>query len=124
MAKYLVTGNLTDVVGRIIDAHIELEVEEENDGTIEALVQDKNFATHLFYEGKLVVDNFIIDDCGPFDKIEYKKNDKVEMSLKELNLIIEGLNMCENSYIDPAAINEIKKVKNKVWDYYKQEKVE
>ena len=32
--------------------------------------------------------------------------------------------MCENSYIDPAAINEIKKVKNKVWDYYKQEKVE
>lgn len=122
MNRYLVRGNLTDIVGKISAAHIELEVEEENDGTIEALVQDKNFATHLFYEGKLIVDNFVIEHCNHFDKIEYEEINEIQMSLKELNLIIEGLTMCENSYIDPTIVNEIKKVKDKVWDYYKQEK--
>lgn len=73
MTKYLIKGELTEIIGRVIAAHIEMNVEEVNGEAIDALVTDKNFLKHLFYEGKLVIDNFCIDECGPFGRIEIEE---------------------------------------------------
>ena len=73
MVKYLVKGKLTDIIGSILEAHIELEVEEEGSAAIEALLQNDSFPFHLFTEGHIVIDNYRINECGAFESIEYEE---------------------------------------------------
>ena len=73
MTDYLIKGKLSDIVDKILSAHIEMKLSEEDPAVIEALIQDKNFATHLFYEGRLIIDNFCIDECKGFEEITYEE---------------------------------------------------
>lgn len=115
MTKYLVKGKLKNIVGKILSAHVELQVEEEGSAAIEALLQHKDFPAHLFTEGTFVIDNFSIKDCDPFEKIEYEEiKENITFDSKELAKILEGLTICEMTYINPAALEEIKKLKEKI----------
>lgn len=115
MTKYLVKGKLKNIIGKILSAHIELQVEEEGSAAVEALLQHKDFPAHLFTEGTFVIDNFSIEDCDPFEKIEYEEvKESIVFDSKEIAQILEGLTICEMTYINPAAIEEIKKLKEKI----------
>lgn len=115
MTKYLVKGKLKNIVSKILSAHIELQVEEEGSAAVEALLQHKDFPAHLFTEGIFVIDNFSIEDCDPFEKIEYEEvKESIVFNSKEIAQILEGLTICEMTYINPAAIEEIKKLKEKI----------
>ena len=115
MTKYLVKGKLKNIVGKILSAHVELQVEEEGSAAIEALFQHKDFPAHLFTKGTFVIDNFSIEDCDPFEKIEYEEvKESITFDSKEIAQILEGLNICEMTYINPTAIENIKKIKEKI----------
>ena len=115
MTKYLIKGKLKNIVGKILSAHVELQVEEEGSAAIEALLQHKDFPAHLFTEGTFVIDNFSIEDCDPFEKIEYEEvKESITFDSKEIAQILEGLNMCEMTYINPTAVENIKKIKEKI----------
>lgn len=115
MTKYLVKGKLKNIVGKVLSAHVELQVEEEGSAAIEALLQHKDFPVHLFTEGTFIIDNFSIEDCDPFEKIEYEEvKENITFDSKELAKILEGLTICEMTYINPAALEEIKKLKEKI----------
>lgn len=115
MTKYLIKGKLKNIVGKILSAHVELQIEEEDSAAIEALLQHKDFPAHLFTEGTFVIDNFSIEDCDPFEKIEYEEvKEDIVFDSKEIAQILEGLTICEMTYINPVAIEEIKKLKEKI----------
>lgn len=115
MTKYLVKGKLKNIIGKILSAHVELQVEEEGSAAIEALLQHEDFPAHLFTEGTFVIDNFSIEDCDPFEKIEYEEvKENIKFNSKEIAKILEALTICEMTYINPAAIKEIKELKEKI----------
>lgn len=115
MTKYLVKGKLKSIIGKILSAHVELQVEEEGSAAIEALLQHEDFPAHLFTEGTFIIDDFSIEDCDPFEKIEYEEaEENITFDSKEIAQILEGLNMCKLTYTNPAAIERIEKIKEKI----------